>query len=209
MKSAHLVLQHSYSVHKFLRTAVGTNTPFLVRMFSRSLRRSLFWAKCTSSYCPIPSLWDYSNTSLLSIIETPFSGFVIAQFKWIYPVIDRKVFTSCAALHGALSNSNNPRPKRYFTFQFKNKVPSALFVKTVETFVVIGLPDVLSAILLNVKLKRKTVTTLWKKRYVFMTGFLRNLKHNVISFLGDKKFNFLTSSLSKRKVKYFALVVVL
>jgi serine kinase of HPr protein (carbohydrate metabolism regulator) len=88
-------------------------------------------------------------------------------------------------------------------------VPSALFVKTVETFVVIGLPDVLSAILLNVKLKRKTVTTLWKKRYVFMTGFLRNLKHNVISFLGDKKFNFLTSSLSKRKVKYFALVVVL
>jgi len=40
------------------------------------------------------------------------------------------------------------------------KVPSALFEKTVEIFVVIGLPDILSTILLNVKFKRKTVTTL-------------------------------------------------
>jgi serine kinase of HPr protein (carbohydrate metabolism regulator) len=48
-----------------------------------------------------------------------------------------------------------------------------------------------------------------EEKYVFMTGFLRNLKHNVISLLGDKKFNFLASSLSQRKVKYFALVGVL
>jgi len=53
--------------------------------------------------------------------------------------------------------------KRNFIFQFKNEVFSALFEKTVETFVVIGLPDVLSTILLNAKFKRKTVTTLWKK----------------------------------------------
>jgi hypothetical protein len=39
-------------------------------------------------------------------------------------------------------------------------VPSALFEKTVKIFVVIGLPDALSTILLNVKYKRKTVTTL-------------------------------------------------
>jgi len=36
-------------------------------------------------------------------------------------------------------------------------VLSALFEKTVETFVVIGLHVILSTILLNVKYKRKTV----------------------------------------------------
>ena len=43
----------------------------------------------------------------------------------------------------------------------------------------------------------------------FMAGFVRNLKHNVTSLLGDEKFNFLASSLSQRKIKYFALVGVL
>jgi hypothetical protein len=53
--------------------------------------------------------------------------------------------------------------KEILLSSLRNKVPSALFEKTVETFVVIGLPDVLPTIPLNVKFKRKTVTTLWKK----------------------------------------------
>jgi len=102
--------------------------------------------------------------SLLSILETPFSQVLLLQSSNEFTLLlTVKSNTSCAALQGALSISNNPRPKRNFNFKFKNKVFSALFGKTVETFVVIGLLDVLSTIILNVKFKRKTVTTLWKK----------------------------------------------
>lgn len=86
--------------------------------------------------------------SLLSTLATPFSQVLLLQSSNEFALLlTVKSNTSCAALHGTLSISNNPRPKINFIFQFKNKVFSALFEKTVEAFVVIGLPDVLSTIL--------------------------------------------------------------
>jgi len=102
--------------------------------------------------------------SLLSTLPTPFSqGLLLHSSNEFTLLLTVKPNTTCAALHETLSISNNPRPKRNFTFHFKKKVFSALFEKTMETFVVIGLPGVLSTILLNAQFKRKTVTTLWKK----------------------------------------------
>jgi hypothetical protein len=106
--------------------------------------------------------------SILSTLEIPFSQVLLLHNSNEFTLLLTVKSTLLVLLYTGLSPSLIIHAqKETLLSSLKNKAPSALFEKTVETFVVIGLPDVLSTILLNVKFKSKTVTTLWKNKMFY------------------------------------------